>query len=222
MGYYLDDRRVSLADLQHRIERTDLVPSMVPLLEDIASRFQRLREGGIATLAELRQRLKNAKRLALLASTMEIDETYLVLLRREIEGYFPRPFPLEAFGWLPEETRVKLAAAGYTSTPKLYDALCTAEQRGRVSHTLGIESELLDELFALVSLTRIRWTNPAVARALHAAGYTSPREIAQADAEALCAAFERANRAREYFRGKLGVRDGRRLIDAAKYVAEGD
>ena len=60
-----------------------------------------LESHGIQTLAHLRTELKTPRRLDAVASATGIDPQYLILLRREIESYFPKPFTVE---------RIRLAA----------------------------------------------------------------------------------------------------------------
>ena len=61
MSYYIDAEKVSLDDLQKRIEETDLIPSRAALLEKIKDKFSALKAQGILTLAYLRKELKDVK-----------------------------------------------------------------------------------------------------------------------------------------------------------------
>lgn len=79
MSYYIKAEEVSLDDLRKRIEETDLVPSRISLLDDIAARFEKLKEHELLTLADLRKELKNVYNISLLSEKLGIDRDYLTL-----------------------------------------------------------------------------------------------------------------------------------------------
>ncbi len=113
MTYHIGAERVSLDELRKRIVETDLIPSRAALLDGITEKMKALEQQGITTLAGLRNELKSPKRLEALSETTGIDTKYLILLRREIEGYFPKPSALEAFDWLPGGEIAKLEGGEY-------------------------------------------------------------------------------------------------------------
>jgi hypothetical protein len=219
MAYHIDDGAVSLSELQQRIEATDLVPSRAPLLEDINARMRALERHGITTLAGLRHELKNARRLEALAEATGIDAQYLVLLKREVEGYFPKPFPLSEFDWLPAGEIRKLEQHGLRDSAALYEATYGAKKaRAALAKTTGADPAVIEELAHLADLTRVQWLSPATARMVLAAGCDGAAGLAAADAGALCEALARANEGGRFFKGKLGLRDVKRLRRAAGYV----
>ena len=99
MPYYIDVGKATIQDLLIRITETDLLPSRGMLLEDIRDKFAKLNRNGIFTLADFRKTVKNPKNLRSLAEKTNIEVEYLTLLRREVESYFPKAFPLSAFDW---------------------------------------------------------------------------------------------------------------------------
>jgi hypothetical protein len=66
----------------------------------------------------------------------------------------------------------------------------------------------------------MHWVSPTAARMLIEAGYDSASAVAAADAEELCEALVRANADHRFFKGQIGLRDIRRLVRAAGYVAD--
>lgn len=218
MAYFIEAEKVSLDDLQKRIARTDLVPSRASLREGIEGKFEALIQQGIQTLANLRKELKNARRMEVLANQTGIELAYLALLRREIESYFPKPFTLKEFDWLSEGEIGKLEGVGIKNAPAFYDAARTSEDRNRLAEATGIPLAALEALFGLVDLSRVQWVSPNFARMLVEAGYASAARLAQADPEELCAALERVNQGGRFFKGKIGLRDIKRLVNAAGYV----
>ncbi len=221
MPYFMDAEKITLAGLKARIERTDLVPSRASLPEGMEKNFKALAGQGIRTLAHLRTALKNARRLEAVAKKTGVNSKYLILLRREIEGYFPKPSPLRAFSWLPKSEIAKLEKTGIKETAALYEAAGSAGDRAELVHKTRISADALDSIFRCADLVRVQWVSPTAARMLVETGCDSVSRLAAADPEKLCAALDRINPGGKYFRGKIGLRDVKRLIRAAEYVPKG-
>lgn len=218
MAYHIDAENVTLDELRMRIEETDLVPSRVTLLDGIEMKLNALEQQGITTLAKLRYELKNAKRLEAVANVTGLDKQYLILLRREIEGYFPKPIKLKAFDWLPPGEIDKLGENSIFDTAGLCKAAGSLKSRSELTTSTGVDAAVLKTLAQLADLSRVQWVSPTAARMLIEAGYDSASMLAAADAEDLCAALRRANEGNRYFKGNIGLRDIRRLVQAASYV----
>jgi hypothetical protein len=216
MGYHINDRSTSLDDLQARLEATDLIPSHQLLLDGLTKKMGTLKKAGVKSVAELRTRLKSKKSLASLADGAGINPDYLVLLRRVVEGFFPKPQPLKVFDWLDKDTVVKLEQAGVKNTLQLYEAASSGINA--LAKKAGLKSKDLSELMALSDLSRVQWVSPTFARTLVAAGFTGAAEVSKVNPEALYEAVMRANENARFYKGKVGLRDIKRLIDAAKYV----
>ncbi len=77
---------------------------------------------------------------------------------------------------------------------------------------------VLETLVRLADLTRVQWVSPTAARMLLEAGCGSVSDVAAADAGDLCEALARVNEGDRFFKGRIGLRDVRRLIRAAGYV----
>ena len=218
MVYHTEANHISLDDLRERIAATDLVPSRASLTDGIGDKMDALQEQGIATLACLRDELKNARRLTAVAEKTGIDSQYLILLRREIEGYFPKPVALKEFDWLPKDDIVKLEQSEIGDTAVLYAMTSSAKKRSELAESTGVRSAALDILAQVADLMRVQWVSPTFARMLVAAGYESTAQVAAADADDLCEALARVNTGNRFYKGKIGLRDTKRLIQAARYV----
>jgi len=218
MSYYVNAEKISLNDLQKRIEESDLVPSRSCLLENINGYFARLKEKGFVTFADLRSALINAKNIPSVSEKTGIPSEYLTLLRREIESYFPKAFPIQSFNWLPRKDLEKLTRQGYKNTALLYDALNPSDNREKIQSSLGINRQVIDELSCLVNLTRIQWTNPTAAKMLLSAGYYDAQSVSEADADIMHNKLNEINKGNNYFNGTIGLRDIKRWIKAASYV----
>lgn len=220
MGYYIDDDKILLNEVQTRIKSSDLVPSRKIILENIDQVFKVLDEQGIKTLSDLRKQLKTPKKINEFSEKSGIAENYLTLLRREVESYFPKVFPVSELNYLPTKESEKLTDAGLQNTKKLYEALCEKEKLIKISRYYKINISFLEKVLNLTSLVRVQWVSPLFAYVLYEAGYISPQKIAKADAEELCSAVNKINARGKYFKGKIGLRDIKRLVNSAKYVGE--
>lgn len=218
MAYHIDAENVSLDDLRKRIEATDLVPSRASLLNNMGMKMRALERHGITTLADLRNELKNSGRLEAVAKAMGIETQYLTLLRREIESYFPKPFALKSFDWLPRSEIAKLEKSGIRDTVVLYEATNSSQKRTALAKSTGAAIIIIETLAQLADLTRVQWVSPMAARMLLEAGYDSAAKVAEADADELYEALVRVNAGNRFFKGKIGLRDIKRLIHAARYV----
>ncbi len=169
--------------------------------------------------SDLRGALKNPKNIPSISEKTGIPSEYLVLLRREIESYFPQAFPIGSFDWLPKMDIEKLEKQGYRNTALLFDALHSPEKREELQIALGIDPQVIHELSRLVNLTRIQWISPTAARMLASAGYHDAKSVSEADADKMCDELDQINKDQLYFKGKIGLRDIKRLIQAASYVS---
>jgi predicted flap endonuclease-1-like 5' DNA nuclease len=220
MAYHIDDAGMTLADLGERLRSTDLVPSRACLLDDLETALAALSAQGIGTVAQLRDHLRTPKRLADLAQATGLDRQYLTQLRREVEGYFPKPAALRACGWLPEEEIAKLEGHGVDDLAALYAETSAAGRRAALAQSSGVEPGVLDALARLADLSRVQWVSPATARWLVEAGYPSATALAAADPEELGEALQRVNHYGRFFKGRIGLRDLKRLVQAARYVED--
>jgi len=218
-GYFINDDSMNLDNLQARLEATDLIPSLQILLDGLTEKLGALKKIGVRSVADLRTRLKSKKSLASLADDSAMDFNYLVLLRRAIEGFFPKPQPLKAFDWLNRDTMAKLDRAGVRNTQQLHEAALSGVDK--LAGNAGLEEKNLSEFLALSDLSRIQWVSPTFARVLVAAGFTSAAMVATANPEALHEAIIEANDNARFYKGKVGLRDIKRLIAAAAYVPLG-
>jgi hypothetical protein len=187
-------------------------------LVELETKMKVLEQQGITTLARLRNELRNSGRLGAVANATGIDMQYLILLRREIESYFPRPFPLKTFDWLPKGDIAKLEQHGIHDTAALYEATRSATKRADLAKSAGVAVASLEALARPADLTRVQWVSPTLARMLVAADYDSAARVATADARDLCEALMRVNAGERFFKGKIGLRDTQRLILAASYA----
>jgi predicted flap endonuclease-1-like 5' DNA nuclease len=185
-------------------------------------KMKSLEKQSITTLADLRNELKTAKRLESLAKSTGIETQYLTLLRREIEGWFPKPFPLKDFDWLSKSEIAKLERSDIRDSAALYKATDSKSMRTALAKSTGADLATLETAAQLVDLTRVQWISPTAARMLIEAGCTSAAKLAKMDGDELYEALARVNAGNRFFKGKIGLRDVKRLIHAASCLSSKD
>ena len=215
-AYHSDARAISLDDLQDRLLSTDLIPSQEPLRNGLAEKMEAIRAAGVQNVADLRAALKRPKPCAALSESAGVDVTYLRLLQRAINGFFPKPRPLKDIDWLGSDAVAGLAKAGITNTEQLFDA--ANDGKADLAKRTGVKRKTLEEFTAIADLCRIQWVSPVFARVILATGLDSAAAVARAKPETLCDAMVAANADAKFYKGKVGLRDVRRLVKAAAYV----
>jgi hypothetical protein len=193
MTFRINTDEISLEDLQRRIETADLVPSRVSLLNGLNDKINKLKKHGVRNLTDLRNLIKTPKKIASFSQITDIDEEYLILLRREIESYFPKPILLRSFDWLPQEEINKLGMEGITNTAVFFEYCKDKNKKEGLRTGLRMNKDVFYQISCLSDLTRMQWTSPLAARLYFDAGYHSALSISTADPEVLCNALIKIN-----------------------------
>ena len=212
MKYSFEEHEIENADIVDRIMKTDLTPSIAPITQNINEIFKRISNAGVSNLFELRKALKDKPKITGFSKKTEIDEHYLVLLKREIEGWIPKKIKLAEFFWIDQTSIKALNSIQVVTTEDFFDIY---QGDKKELEALNLKQTELDELFALSNISRIRWISPSVARILRKIGYDTIEKIAQADGKKLSKEFDECNQKNAYFKGKVGLRDILRVINEA-------
>lgn len=215
-NYHMDETSIDLDALKKRLEATDLIPSQMILLDGLPDKIAALKKADLACFADLRIALKSPKTLAALSKQTGIDTNYLQVLRRTLNGFFPKPRPLSEFAWLDPGLLASLKKAGMANSQKLFEATCNGVSE--LARQTGADTKDLEDLGAIANLCRIQWVSPSYGRVLLAAGTANAAAVAKADPQVLCQAIADANKAGKFFKGTVGLRDVNRLVQAATYV----
>ena len=215
-SYHLDECSIDLDALQERVRSTDLIPSQKPVLDGMAEKARSISKTGVTSLAQLRNALKTEQSLTLLSKNSGVDASYLQLLRRVINGFFPKPRALKDMDWLEAGTVDNLSKTGIKNTRQLFDAVPGGA--AELARRTGVGQKDAQELLSISDLCRIQWVSPTFARVLVAAGFKNANAVAGANPEALFHAITKANRDARFYKGAVGFRDIKRLVATARYV----
>ena len=125
---------------------------------------------------------------------------------------------MKDFDWLPEGEIAKLEEKGIRNTAGLYEAAYDSPSRNDLLKSTGVDTRIFETLVCLADLIRVQWVSPTAARMLMEASCGSVSELAKTDAEELYNALIAVNEGDRFFKGKIGLRDVKRLIKAASYA----
>jgi len=179
--YQMDLSRISLLDLQNRIQHGRVLPSRIILKEDLIDRFSTIRSTGVSDLSELQIKLKTKKKMKSYSIETGLAIDYLTILRREINSFISNPFPLSKIPDLPEDNIRRLETAGIKSTLHMFENGKTKEMRKELANRIGVSENSILEMVKLSDLSRIMGVGPVFARTWYLSGVDTVEKVASMD-----------------------------------------
>jgi hypothetical protein len=213
MAYSVDFSSIGLDAYKNILKTTYLIPSHSVLLNGIDDAFDRLSKNGIRNLDDLQQALKNKQKISAFAKAAGIAEDYLTVLNREVCSRMPAPRSLSDYPDMPAHILDALKKQNIKTSAQFFDAY--------VGKTLpkDIPADATAALFTLSCLCRLRYVSPVFAYLLMAAGYDTLEKIAAANETLLYEKIRGTNAGGQYFKGNIGQKDVRFLIQDAVFFA---
>ncbi len=218
MGYYADLTKISIDQYKEELKSKDLIPSRLPLRDNIDNNFKLIKKQNIRNMDELYNILKNKKKLADFSDKSGIATDYLQLLIRKINGLRQKPNRIKDFPSITEELVLKLEKIKVKNTLQLFDRIITPESRRELKEQTGIDDTDLLKMTKLTDLSRIQWVNHTFAYVLHEAGFDTTEKVAQADFNKLYKTIKNLNKEREIYKGNIGLHDMKICVEAAQYL----
>jgi hypothetical protein len=216
MGYYIDLKSISVDKYKEILKTAELIPSWKILEKDIDKNLDIIKKNNIRNLDELLIALKDKDKIQKFSEQSGLQEDYLTVLKRVVNGYRQKPNRIKDFTCVTDDTVVKLEKEGIKNTLKLYDMILTDEKRKAISNKTGISKDEIVKLTKLTDLSRIRWVNHTFAYVLLEAGYDSAEKVANADYQELYKTVKQLNEERKIYNAHIGVRDMKIVVEAAK------
>jgi len=216
MGYYIDLKNITIDKYKEILKSAVLIPSWSVIERDIDKNFDIIKNHKVSNLDELLLALKDKEKIHEFSKQTGLQEDYLVILKRVVNGYRQKPNAIKDFTCITEDTVVKLEKAGIKDTLRLYDNILTDKRREALSNETGISKDEMLKLAKLTDLSRIRWVNHTFAYVLLEAGYDSAEKVANADYQELYYAVKKLNEERKIYNAHIGVRDMKMVVEAAK------
>jgi hypothetical protein len=206
-GYYIDLNTFSLTKLKWLLEKTRSLPSQQILQVELDERFVCLEEHGIQNLGQLQKALKTKKDVSSFAEQTGLPVEYLTVLRREVNGYQPKPINLKDFPGVNLEVIDKLRQVGIKNTIHLFPWVVTPKARQEFATQHLIEYHDILELTKLTDVARMKWVGPKFARLLIESPYDSVEKVRNANFKELYRSLVRINAEGEYYKGNFGLDD---------------
>jgi hypothetical protein len=205
--YAPDLNAISLDKLKERLKSIRLLSSQKPLLEDIDKRFAVLEQHGIENLAQLQDSLKTKSRLQKFAAKTALPPDYLTLLRREVNGFIPKPITLKDFPHINQDTVHRLEAVGIKTTAQLFPHVLNAPDRHIFAQQNQVDAQDLLILTKLTDVARLKWVGPLFARLLVESEFDTVEKILNADPGNLYRGILHTNAATRIYSGKFNQED---------------
>ena len=216
-GYYFDYNIINLEKLKEKIKSTELLPSQKILLEKIDERFDLLESYGIKNLHDLEMTLKTKNKCGDFARKTGLPEEYLIVLRREVNSYQPKPRKLNEFECIAKEIIDKLSILDIKNTVKLFEFVAKRKNRLELAKDLSISNDDAMKLAKITDISRIRYVSPDFATLLINSKYDTTEKIQKADYNRLYEDLIEINKNKIYYKGNFGLKDMKIFINDANF-----
>ena len=211
--YCIDLEQFRLEQFRRMLETKEVLPGRRILLEKMDERFAALESMSIENLAELRAALKSKAKREMFAQESGLPLDYLVILRREVNGYVSRPFNLEKIPGVDPEYVEKLAAVGVKHTRHLFKRAMSPAGRTALAEQAGVPEDKLLELVKLSDLARIVGVGPVAVRMLYEVGVDTLEAFITHSVDEL---LEKVRAVEEG--ASLGAKDIEYCLETAQYL----
>ena len=218
--YYIDLEKYSLNSFREDLIQAELIPSRRILKDEINSRFEILRENGVENLQDISIILKTPKKTREFAKISNLPEDYLLILRREVNSYQPKPVSLEKFPGVKKETIIKLKSLGIKNTAHLFERVRNTALRNKLATETGIDHKEILELTKLTDLSRVKWIGPVFARIFVDSGTDTLFKLSKSDYKSLYRKLVDINNIKGYTKAKFTEKDVLLCINISKMVPD--
>ncbi len=216
--YYIDLESYSLNKFKEDLRGSEPLPSRKILKEQIDNRFKILEKNNTSNLKDLLDLIKTPKKAKEFATKSGLPADYILILRREVNSYLPKPVHLEKFPGVEKNTVSKLNEVGIKNTAHLFKRIKTNADREKLSAEIGVNEEEILELTKLTDLSRVKWIGPVFARIFLDSGTDTVEKLSKSDAKTLYKNLVDINDEKGYTKAKYIENDVRLCIDVAQMV----
>jgi hypothetical protein len=216
--YYINLDEYRLDMLKYDLQNRYLTPSRASLRERIPEKFALIEAQGITNLGQLIDALKTRKKLEVFSALSGLPVDYLVLLRREVNSYLPKPFDLKKVPEVDPQSLAKLESLGIKNTSQMFQRGRTRAGRAELEDQSGLSKAAVLEMVRLSDLARIWGVGPIFARILLEAGYDSVAGVAEASLEAMYEELNQLNRMKKYTPIMASLQEVGMCIEYAKIL----
>ena len=192
------------------------MPGRLILKDDLEARFETLSSMGIDNLADLIVALSTKKKVEAFSQQSGLPLDYLIILRREVRSYIPKPVYLREIPGVDQEDAEKLAAIGITHSKHFFERGNTMKKRQELHSATGISMKTLLELAKLSDLARIRGLGAAFTRLFYETGAETIEKLSGWDPEELFDVAHKVNKELKVTKTVPPLKDFKQYVEMAK------
>jgi predicted flap endonuclease-1-like 5' DNA nuclease len=212
--YYINFQEFSLERLKTNLATGDVLPARQILRDDIDERFEIFKSLGFHNLNDLIEALSTKKKIEKL-SRHGFPIEYLVILRREVRSYIPKPVYLREIPGIGSEDVEKLAAAGITHSKHVFERGQTKKKREELSVLTGVSIETLLEIAKLSDLARVRGIGAVFTRLFYESGADTIENLSKWDPEHLFQVVHAVNKEKNITQAVPPLKDFKQYVEIA-------
>lgn len=214
--YSIALEEISIDEYEGTLKNSDLLPGRRILQGNIEKHFDALKALEIQNLKELTDAIKTDEKRSKLSKQTGISEEYLMILRREINGFIPKPVDLSEFPEIDKSVISKLAKIGIKSSKQLFEKAISKADRKNLSDTTGSTYDLILLLSKFSDLCRVNGIGPTFARMLCDVGCDTVSKLSNAKTKYLFDKLLELNQKKHYTKAKFTEKDMEFCIRFAK------
>ena len=214
--YYINFQTFRLERLKNTLKTGDVLPGRLILKEDLDTRFDVLSSMGMDNLADLIEALSTKKKVEAFSQQSGLPLDYLIILRRDVRSYIPKPVYLQEIPGVDKEDAEKLAAVGITHSKHFFKHGRTVKMRQALSSSTGISMETLLKFAKLSDLARIRGLGAAFTRLFYETGAYTISKLSQWDPEELYDLVHKVNNEKKLTKVVPPLKDFKQYVEMAK------
>lgn len=210
--YYINFREFSLERLKTNLATGDVLPARQILKDNIDERFEVFKSLGFHHLNDLIQALSTKQKMEKL-SKHGLPVDYLVILRREVRSYIPKPVYLREIPGIAREDVEKLAAVGITHSKHMFERGRTKKNRAGLSALTGVSIESLLEIAKLSDLGRVRGIGAVFTRLFYESGADTIENLSKWDPEELFQLVHAVNKEKNISQAVPPLKDFKQYVE---------
>lgn len=162
--------------------------------------------------------MKTPNKAKKFAAQSGLPEDYVLILRREVYSYLPKPVNLDKFPGIKKEPIDKLNNIGIKNTLHLFNRVKTPDDRNEVASETGLSNDEIMRLTKFCDLSRVKWMGPIFARLFLESKADTVEKLSESNPEILYEKLVEINNSKGYTKAKFVENDVRLCVNIAKMV----
>lgn len=212
--YHVDFSSYTLKQLKKSIEHRDMIPSRQILKENLNENFKLFDQIGLKSVQDLLDQIKTKEKLEQFSEEVEIPEGYLVILKREINSFQPKPVKLTDIPGIDKKTINILEKEGIKNSRNMFDECENLEMQMDLATRTALSLNDIEELAGISDLCRAYGIGPVFARILYDIGIVSLKDLISKKPQKIVDIYEKQTGKKADF----SMNDIKLTIDVAKQL----